>query len=263
MKLKFQISLQIIAIGFISIFFVYPAFSYAQTTTPSTTISGTNSSPRVNQSNKLSMLHTLCDTQINNRLNSLNNIESKINNFKKLSNAQKAQYSTEITSDINALTALKSKCDSDTDITTLRSDYRSIFTAYRIYAVFDRQINRLALSDKISDVINAFNSTNIIAKLQSRIVQAGNPSNLTALLADLQAKLQAAQSQVALAQSQVISLTPSDYNSNPNSVNVAFDSSRVNFQTAQADLKAAMSDLLQIRQGLKTSTTLTTISPTP
>src|SRR5476651_1263294 len=103
----------------------------------------TTATKSADQSQKLVSLHSQSDTEITNRLDSLNSALTRINSLVKLSSDQKNTYITEINTDISGLTSLKTKCDSDTDLATLRSDYRTIFTQYRVYAEFLPQTNLL------------------------------------------------------------------------------------------------------------------------
>lgn len=224
-----------------------PLTVFAQTVTP-----GANLEAR------LTKLHTECDTEVDKRITSLTSVQARINELQKLSSDQKNTFISEITTDSNGLTALKAKCDSDTDLTTLRNDYRSVFTTYRIFAVFLPQLHLLAAvdtmgvtADKLSDLAN---------KLQIRIQNAGNPSNLTSLLSDMQAKIADAKTQYTNAESQVTSLTPQSYNTDPAGTKQALTTARTDIKTGAQDLRDAFADAKQIVQALKALHT--PVSPT-
>lgn len=224
----------------IIMYLVFPGLILAQTA---------SASPNSNQIQRLSDLHTKCDSDINQRLTGLNSAQSRISGLAKLSPAQKNQFSSEIQADVTGLTTLKTKCDGDTDLKTLRADYQSVFTQFRIYAVFLPQLNLLAASDtmdvttdKLSDLAN---------KLQTRIQSAGNPSNLSSLLSDMNSKVTDARLQYQNVQSQITPLTPNSFNTDPNGTTSTEQNARSEIKTGASDLQAAFSDAKQIIQALK------------
>ena len=247
MKLSLKVTVSALSIASTLIFSALPAF--AQTATGS-----------ANQSARLSALHTACDNAVSQRLASLQTLQTRITDLKKLSADQKTQYAGEITTDVNGLTSLKAKCDGDTDLTTLRADYHSVFTSYRIYAVFIPQLHLLVASDTMGYTADLL--SNYATKLQSRIQQDGNPSNLTALLSDMQAKITDAHTQYSQVESQVGSLTPDSYNTNPTGIKTTLQNARNEIKIGAQDLKTAWQDAQQIRQGLKPETNAT-VSPVP
>ena len=233
----------------------HPFTASAQTATPAQDVKTANQTARTDK------LHTECNTAISNRLTALNALSTRVNGLKKLSTDQRTQYTNQITADINGLTSLKTKCDADTDLTTLRADYRSVFTKYRVYAVFIPQLHLLAASDTMgytADLMSQF-----AAKLQGRIESVGNPSNLTGLLSDMLAKIADAETQYNLVESQITSLTPDSYNTNPTGTQSTLKNARAEIKTGAGDLKAALADANQIREGLKTAESNSSITPTP
>ncbi len=234
-----------------------PVAALAQTVTQTPIQSGQTTSTRAaNQAARLTQLHTLADDAITKRLSDLNSAQTRINGLVKLSSDQKTQFSNEITADINGLNSLKTKCDADTDLTTLRTDYRSIFTTYRIYAEFLPQLHLLAASDTMD--VTADKLSDLYTKLQGRVSSAGNPSNLTTLLSDMQSKITDATNQYNSVQSQITSLTPQSYDSNPTGTTATLKNARSEIQTGASDLKTAFSDAKQIVQALEASPTGTT-----
>jgi len=229
-------------------------FAFAQTVTPAPT----EGAKAANQAARLANLHTLADNAISVRLTALNTASTRISGLVKLSTDQKNQYTGEITTDVNALSSLKTKADGDTDLATLRTDYRSIFTTYRIYAEFLPQLHLLVASDTMGATTDKL--SDLATKLQSRIQSAGNPSNLTSLLADMQAKIADAKTQYNAVESQVTSLTPQSYDTNPAGTTATLKTARSEIQTGVSDLKAAFADAKQIVQALQTTVTAT---PTP
>src|SRR5579885_1985575 len=168
-----HIKTTVTTLGIAAVLLASPRMASAQTVT-NTPAGGRKAA---NQAARLTNLHTLADNAIAERLTSLNNASTRLNGLVKLSSDQKTQFSGEITTDVNGLTSLKAKADADTDLPTLRTDYRSIFTTYRIYAEFLPQLHLLIASDTMG--VTADKLSDLATKLQSRIQTAGNPSNLT------------------------------------------------------------------------------------
>ncbi len=223
-----------------------PLAVFAQTVTPGST-------KAANQAARLANLHTLADNAISMRLTSLNNASTRVNGLVKLSSTQKTQFSGEITTDVNGLTSLKTKVDGDTDLPTLRTDYRTIFTTYRIYAEFLPQLHLLVASDTMD--VTADKLSDLYTKLQSRVSNAGNPSNLTSLLSDMQAKIADARTQYSNVQSQITSLTPQSWDNDPTGTTNMLKNARSEIKTGAGDLKAALADAKQIIQTLKANIT--------
>jgi hypothetical protein len=230
----------LLILGLSGTVFVLPAYVFAQSPTPGAL-----------QTQKIADLHTQCDSAVAARLASLNSDSSRINGLAKLSSDQKTKFSGQIQTNVSGLNSQKAKCDADVDLTTLRTDYKNVFLNFRIYAVFLPQTNLLVATDtmgtttdKLQDLYNA---------LQTRVQQAGNPSNLTSLLADMQSKIGDAKNQYNNAENLVMPLTPQSFNSDPTGTKTIFQNARNDIKTGAADLKAAFQDAQQIRAGLKLS----------
>jgi len=243
----------IITIGLSVAMLAVPVVASAQTVTPA--------KGAVRKEANLTRLNTACTNAINQRLSSLNSANTRINGLVKLSSTQKQQYSGEITTDISGLQGVQTKCTNDfnaSNVQSLRADYQSVFTQYRIYAEFLPQVHLLTASDTMS--VTQTKLSDLATKLQSRIQSAGNSSNLTSLLSDIQAKVSDANTQYTNVESQVESLTPQSYDSNPSGTKSTFQNARSEIQTGASDLKTALSDAKQIIQALKSSNATT---PTP
>src|SRR5258706_1592229 len=219
-----------------------PALALAQTTTPEATTTGGNTTERITS------LKTKAQVLITDRVTRLNALLVRINAMAKLSTTDKTTFTTEINSDISGLNTLKTKIDADTDIVTLRTDVKSIFTTYRIYGIFMPQISLLAAADRMG--VASDNLTTLASKLQARVQAAGSPADLIALWTDMQAKITDAKTQYANVETQVAALTPASYPA----TNV-LQNARTEIKTGAADLRAALQDAKLIRDGLKTQKT--------
>ncbi len=232
---------------------VNPLIAFAQSTSPVPTGG--------NKAANLAKLNTNCTNAINQRLTSLNSALTRINGLQKLATNYKTQYSGEVNTDISGLQALQTQCTTDFNsgnIQALRKDYQNIFLQFRVYAVFLPQLWNLIASDTMS--VTASKLADLANKLQTRVQQAGNPSNLTNLLSDMQAKVSDANTQYNNVESQVTPLTPSSYNTDPNGTTSILKNARSEIKTGASDLQTAWSDAKQIVQILKS---MKTKNPSP
>ena len=189
------------------------------------------------------------DQEIERRLTTLNKLTDKVNAATKLTAADKATLSAEVSSTISGLASLKTELDSSTSLSATVGDAKSIYTEYRVYALVAPKIGLIKVADD-QQVVEAKLST-LAQKLQTRITaaqQAGkNVTTLESELADMNAKISAAQAISANIESTVINLQPSDYNSN----HTVLSGDNTQLQTAHADNVAAYADAKEIVSALK------------
>lgn len=238
MQLKTTITYFLTILTLVGITSLSYNYAFAQTVTTSP-----------NQTTRLNTLKITCDTQANNRTSALNTASSRISSAQKLSDTQKAQFNSAISADSTCVANIKAKCDSDTDLATLRTDYRSLFTSCRIYAVALPQMRLEAAADTMDITADTLN--NLAGILQTRIQTGGNPANLVSLLTDMQTQIKNAQSQYSQVISQISGLTPSSYNTNPAGTRNIEMNARNEIQTGATDLKAAWQDAKNIRDEIK------------
>lgn len=189
------------------------------------------------------------DSEISRRITTLNNLTSKISAAKHLSSSDQAALSSEVNGEVSNLTALKTKLDADTDVTTAKSDAQSIITDYRVYALIVPKVELIKAAD--DEITTAQNLATLEAKLQTRITAAQTAgkdvTSLQTTLNDMTSKSTAASTIATNVQTAVINLLPTDYNSNHS----VLGGDRDQLKTARADLQAAHTDGQTIVNGLK------------
>jgi hypothetical protein len=205
------------------------------------------------QNKKSETLQNRAQKELDRRIESLNKLINRINEFKKISAEQKSALAAQIQTEINALTGLQAKIKLDTDPIALKTDVQSIMSGYRVYALFIPQIQIIASADRM--LTTADDLTIIYDKLKSRA--SGGDSSLQTLLADMQTKITDAKTQAQNAMNAVIPLTPEGYPGNK----TILENARKTLQTGQQDLVTARDDAKQIVKGLHTIKT--TVSPAP
>src|SRR5207237_410206 len=142
---------------------------------------------------------------------------------------------TQVQLQITSLTTLKAKIDTDTDLTTLKADIKSIVDSYRIHLLFVPKTHVLVVADTILQATDKF--TNISTRLQTLITQAQSAgkdvTSLNTALADMNSKVTDATTQSNNAVSSVVNLQP------------AADTSpyKPAFETAKTDLLSGRTDL--------------------
>ncbi len=174
-----------------------------------------------------------------NRIRDLTTGIAKVNTTSTLSAEDKSTVLATLNHDMSGMQGLQSKIAADTAASVALTDYRSIFTGYRVYVVGLQQSHIAAAADGLADTA--------IPKLQtaaSRIaaVFAADPSKATpdlqAKLADMQAKIADAVSKTNGLAAGALAVTPDAYNAN----HAVLVDDRAALREALADSKAAAQD---------------------
>ena len=220
----------------------------------SASAAGTNASADASASAKLSTVITRADADVAARITALNNLSTRVAAMKNESAAEKASIASQVETNITGLTALKAKIDADTTAAAASTDAKTIFTAYRIYALVIPQGWIIAAGDRVTTIDNLM--TSLAAKIQARVsadqAAGKNVAALITTLADMNAKVTDANAQSASAQADVSALVPDQGNASIAASNkTALVASRAKIKTATDDLKAARKDVTALLAGLK------------
>jgi chromosome segregation ATPase len=202
----------------------------------------------------LACVKQLGDKLIAQRLTSLAEANTKVMDQQTkghLTAAQATRLLGEITENTNGLTALKTKLDGDTDLTTARTDVRDIFLKFRIYAVFLPRLRHEALLAIMTNIDGKLKD--LEPKIEAAIdkAPADQKGQLNQLYADYKGQLKEAEAQIDAAQGQLPVLTPNLYNTDRTTYNQAFTSLKNDTRAAHDALKKARADLHQITMILK------------
>ncbi len=192
--------------------------------------------------------------EIDRRVTALGDLETRLGNLKKISDSDKASLGATVQAQVNALTAVKTKIENDTDTTTLKTDVKSVTDSYRTFALVIPQGRILAVSDQISFIVG--NMTILETKLQARMVAAQTSgkdiSSLQPVLTDLGANPADAQSQAQAAVTEISKLTPDTGDKTILQKNTkALKDAREKIKIAEQELKDARKDSMKIVQALK------------
>jgi hypothetical protein len=200
------------------------------------------------QANQMQNLQQRAQEEVTRRLKFLNGYLTGINKIQKLTTADKTGLQTEIQAQINELSTLQTKITADTDITTLRTDVKSIISNYYVFAFFRVKINLLIAAGRLSTITDNLNT--IYTKLQTRINEAQaagtDATTLNALLLDMNTQIINAKTEYQMIEAELLPLNAQGYPGNKSTLTDA----RAKLNTATVDLKAAYEDAIQIRQQL-------------
>lgn len=232
------------------------SLSYAQTQREGflNTKTASNSSAREaikleNQETQMTNLQNRAKNEITRRLEFLNGLLVKLDTIKKLSASDKVALKAQIQAQIDSLTALQVKINADTDLTTLRTDVKSIINGYYIFAFFRVKIELLVAADRLSTTTD--NLDMIYTKLAKRVAddkaQGKDTTLLETELSQMLAKINDAKTQYQTAETDLNKLTAQGF---PGNKSVLL-SSRAEIKLGAADLRGAFELASKVRLGLK------------
>lgn len=108
------------------------------------------------------------DNLINARVNTLNALKNRVvAKGNKLTDTQKIDLNTLIDGNINGLKELKAKIDAGTDIAVVKDLIKSIYTNYRIYAVFVPKVHLIIALDRLQNHLDGLDA--VYVKIQENI----------------------------------------------------------------------------------------------
>lgn len=231
---------------------IAPANAQTATTTPAAAARAAKM--QANQAARLAKVIARSDKAINDRVTSLNNLNTRIQALKNVSATEKATISTEIQTNVSGLTSLKAKIDADTDLTTAVNDEKTITSAYRVYELVIPRGYIEASVDRITEIATAM--TSVGTKLQTRVTTAQTAGKdvtaLQAALSDYSAKISDATTQANAAKTAVASLVPDQGDKTVLAANnTALKTARADIKTATTDLQAARADAQTVSKGLR------------
>lgn len=217
-------------------------------TTPTTTTTG-SSSQSATQAQHLEAIQTKGTQEIERRLTTLGQLNGKITAATKLTASDKSALTSEVTTEISGLTALKTQLNAETTLAAARIDSQAIYSDYRVYALIVPKIYLIKTADD-QQVLEAKIAA-IIPALQTNITAAQTAGkDVTALQTDLNNALageQAAQVISSAMEAKVITLQPTDYDND----HTILSGDRAQLTTARTDMTSAVTALKAIRSGLE------------
>ncbi len=202
-------------------------------------------------------LRAVGDCEIDRRIATLTDLNTRTTDSKALTDTHKAQLQHSGPNPVNydaekaGLLALKAKIDGETDAQALRADIEQIATEFRVYLLVVPKTHLTSAGDAGALAVTKLNE--MAVKLQGLIDKAAGAgkdvTQATALLADLKSKTSQAGALVAPIAGSVMPISASDVNAGPGKT--AIENARTAARQAQDLLKAARADARQIIDLLK------------
>lgn len=147
------------------------------------------------------------------------------------------------------LNGLEAEVQADSDVATLKEDCKAVATDYRVFALRTPQVHLALAGDRTATGVVKGNE--IAATLQTAIDAAEadgkDVSEVSALLAEMNAKLASAASSLSGVVDSELGYTPADWNANHSVLGSAGTAVR----SAHADVKAALVDAKAIVAALR------------
>lgn len=193
---------------------------------------------------QLTRLQTRANDMIAMRLDSLQKLQTRIQDDKQLTDADKTSLLDDVAATLSSLTALKTKIDADTDLTTAREDAKSIVTSYKIYVYFEPKIRLLTIIDNLQTATATISS--LAGRVQTLLTTLqGQGRNVTAAQTALtDVTKQVAAINTILATDKTFLQNTSVTSSDPQSI---FTQVRQNLATVRADIATIRADFATIR----------------
>jgi len=186
------------------------------------------------------------DKELDKRVESLNKLNDRVGEMKRLTDAQKSAIQGEIKAVILNLTTLKAKIDAEgtTGTTSLKEDLQSITTNYRVYALIMPQIHILAALDRIGNLTDAF--AILGTKIEGRIAEAKTAGKDVAALeknlTDFRAKITDENAEAQKALNLITPLAPD------NGDKTVMTANKKALTDARAAIKKAHQDIMDARK---------------
>jgi hypothetical protein len=159
--------------------------------------------------------------------------------------------SAQIQAEIDSLTELRTKIETETDETVIRTDAKSIVNSYRIYALFMPKIMTLTAAEgmlNLSDRMISFQQQ-LLTLVSEKAGTGEDVSALEQLLTDAQESITEAQEQAQSAIDAVSPLEPNGYPGNKTVIQTARQSLR-NGRLSLVSAKDSLREVLQeLREG--------------
>ena len=217
---------------------------------PTTDPSPSSDSPSATPSHPaLSTIQQKAASAIAQRLTSLSRVISTVNGSSVISAADKSTLLGTLNGDVTGLTALGTKIAADTTAQQAATDYKTIFTGYRVYALALPQAHFAIAADALTGTVvpKLTDAQTKLAALLAGADAAKNTPAVQAAMADLATQLAAIGSATGGLSATVLAYTPAQYDAN----HALLSSARQSLVTARADAKAARADIVTVTKALK------------
>jgi hypothetical protein len=187
-------------------------------------------------------------TDIARRLASLSVAINDVTNSTAISAADKTTLLATLNADVTGLTALGTKIAGDTTVQQAVTDFKTIFTGFRVYALALPQVHFAAAADTITVSVlpKLTDAQSKLAALLAGVDSGKDTPAVQALMTDLGNQIAAITSETSGLSATVLAYTPAQYDANHALLSPARASlaiSRNDSRTARNDIATVVADL--------------------
>lgn len=215
--------------------------AFAQTTTSTST-------------STLAAIQAKAAKAVRQRVGSLNTAIGDINNRKNLTSADRTAVLQLLNGDLSAMNTLGAKIAADTTVSQARTDYQSIFTNYRVYALALPQARLVAATDDVTAGVVP-RLTDAQSRLQALLSGKDSSKNTPAVQASMTDLANQINGTTAATSgpgtnglaATILAYTPAQWNANHS----LLDPAHSQIQTARRDAKAGRADVKSVIQAIK------------
>jgi hypothetical protein len=221
-------------------------------TSPGPTAATASDSPSATPSHGKQALATIqqkAADAISKRLTALPAAIATVNGSSVISAADKATLLATLNGDVSGLTALGATIAADTTAQQALTDYKTIFTEFRVYALALPQAHFAAAAGTLTGTVLpklTAAQTKLAALLAGADASKNTPA-VQAAMADLATQISAITTATNGLSATVLAYTPAQYNANHS----LLSSARQSLATARTDVRAARADIVTVTKALK------------
>jgi len=222
--------------------------AFADTGTPA--VSSTSASPTAAPHGKtLASIQAAAAAAISRRLSSLSVSINDVNNNTVITPADKTTLLATLNGDVTGLTALGVKIAGDTTAQQAETDYATIFTSYRVYALALPQVRFATAADDMTVTVlpKLTDAQANLAALLAGVDSGKNTPQVQAWMADLTTQITAIGTQTNGLSATVLGYTPAQYDAN----HALLSPARASLRIARNDIKTARGDIANVVAALK------------
>lgn len=178
----------------------------------------TSTTPTDKQQGNLVSIQNKGMDEINQRFITLNNLSTQVSSSTKLTPSDQASLSSQITTTVTSLTALKTQLATDTTVDQASTDVAGIFSNFRVYALVVPKVQLITITDNQLNIESQLSAK--VQLLQAQIAAntstAKSVSTAKILLTGMNNLVTSSQTISSTVRNDTISLQPSNWNANHN-----------------------------------------------
>lgn len=186
---------------------------------------------------------------ISARTSALQAAVSSVEANKYLTSSDRSAILSTLNSDLSGLTALAPVIQADTTLAQARSDFSSIFTKYRVFALAIPQARFVTATDDLTGTVvpRLTDAQTRLESLLSGRDSGKDTAAVQAAMTDLGNRISGITSDTNGLAATVLGYTPADWNANHSLLSPA----RSKLQDARSDAKAARNDIRTVVQAIR------------